>query len=58
MITKKQKFSVVYFLSRAVFIGIGYSLMFDIAGKDAWISVILGTLLGLLIVYPISKILK
>jgi len=58
MITKKQKFSVVYFLSRAVFLGIGYSLMFDIAGKDAWISIILGTLLGLLIVYPISKILK
>ena len=58
MITKKQKLSVMYFLSRAVFLGVGYSLIFDKAGKDAWISVILGTLLGLLMIYPISKILK
>jgi len=58
MITKKQKLSVMYFLSRAVFLGIGYSILFDKAGKDAWISVILGTLLGLIIVYAISKILK
>lgn len=57
MITKKQKLSVMYFLSRAVFLGIGYSLLFDKAGKDAWISIILGTLIGLIIIYPISKIL-
>lgn len=58
MITKKQKLSVMYFLSRALFLGVGFSLIFDKVGKDAWISVILGTLLGLIVVYPISKILK
>lgn len=58
MITKKQKLSVMYFLSRAVFLGVGYSLIFEKSGKDAWISIILGTILGLIIVYPISKILK
>lgn len=58
MITKKQKLSVMYFLSRAIFLGIGYSLLFEKVGKDAWISVILGTLIGIGIVYIISKILK
>ena len=58
MITKKQKMSVMYFLSRAVFLGVGYSLIFDKVGKDAWISVILGTMIGSLIVLLISKILK
>lgn len=58
MITKKQKLSIIYFLSRAVFLGVGYSLIFDISGKDAWISVIIGILLGTIIVYSISKILE
>lgn len=58
MITKKQKLSVMYFLSRAIFLGVGYSLLFDKVGKDAWISVILGTIIGSGIVYLISKILK
>ena len=58
MITKKQKLSVMYFLSRAFFLGVGYSLLFDKVGKDAWISVILGTLIGVLVAYLISKVLK
>ncbi len=58
MITKKQKLSITYFLSRAVFLGVGYSLIFAKSGKDAWLSVILGTLIGIVIVYTIGKILK
>jgi len=58
MITKKQKLSVMYFLSRAIFLGVGYSLMFSKVGKDAWISVILGTIIGTIIVFLISYILK
>lgn len=58
MITKKQKLSVMYFLSRAIFLGVGYSLLYQKAGKDAWISVILGTLIGVVVVYFISKILS
>jgi len=58
MITKKQKLSITYFLSRAVFLGVGYSLIFEKASKDAWLSVILGTLFGVIIVLAISKILN
>ena len=58
MITKKQKLTVLYFISRALFLGVGFSLLFDKSGKDAWISIILGTIMGLFIVVPISKVLK
>lgn len=58
MITKKQRLSIIYFLSRAVFLGVGYSLMFASAGKDAWLSIIIGTLIGLLIVLAIKYVMK
>lgn len=42
---------LTYFITRASMFGIGFFLMFQNAGKDAWISVILGTILGLVVLY-------
>lgn len=45
-----------YFLSRCLFLGGGFSLMFISAGTDSYISVILGLLLGIGIIYILSKL--
>ena len=55
MATKRQKLFMTYFLSKASFFGIGYSRLFNISSNDTWISIILGTLIGIIIVYIISK---
>ncbi len=38
-------------LVNSFFVGEGYSRIFDISQTDAWISMILGTLLGIIIIY-------
>ena len=50
MITKRQKFSLIFFLTSSFFLASGYSLIFKISEKDSWISMIIGTLIGLLII--------
>ena len=40
-----------YFITRSSMFGIGFFLMFKHASKDAWIAVILGTLIGIGILY-------
>ena len=40
-----------YFVTRSSMFGIGFFLLFKNVGKDAWISLILGTLLGIIIIY-------
>lgn len=50
MITNKQKFSLIYFLTNALFLSSGYSLIYRICGKDSWIAMILGILLGIIII--------
>lgn len=57
MITEKQKLYLCYFISRATFLGIGFSLIFNYSSKDAWISCILGYLIGLIIIWTTKKIL-
>lgn len=57
MITEKQKLYLCYFISRATFLGIGFSLIMNYSSKDAWLSSILGYILGLGIVWIIKKIL-
>ncbi len=56
--TKKITFSYTYFLTRVFFIGFGFSFLFNIAGKDAWISFLIGHLLSLLLVIYINKLKK
>lgn len=57
MITEKQKLYLCYFISRATFLGIGFSLIMNYSSKDSWLSSILGYILGLGIVWIIKKIL-
>ncbi len=52
---KLTTFSLVYFLSRSLFLGLGTSQIFKLAGSDTWISVILGTMIGLMFIYIICK---
>ena len=57
MITEKQKLYLCYFITRATFLGIGFSLIFNEATKDAWATCIIGYLIGLAIIWVIKKIL-
>lgn len=57
MITNRQKNFITYFLSKSLFLGIGFSLIFEISGNDTWLCFILGSLLGLIFCYLIKKIL-
>ena len=52
-----MKNKLTYFITRSSMFGIGFYLLFKNASKDAWISVLLGTLLGVIILY-IYKHLK
>lgn len=54
--SKRKMYSLSYFLGRAFFLGFGYSLLLSLTDKDAWICFILGTLLGIIPIYFLSKI--
>lgn len=54
--SKRQSLITSYFLSRSLFLGVGFSLLISKTNKDTWISAILGILLGIVIVYCYSKI--
>ncbi len=56
MTTKRQNFAVFYFLSRALFLGIGFSLILNITKQDSIIAFILGTLIGCFFIYLVNKI--
>jgi hypothetical protein len=43
-----------YLLTRALFIGLGFSLVIERAGRDIWISTIIGIIIGSIINYLIS----
>ncbi len=58
MITKYQYFSVNYFLTRALFLGIGFSLITGLVKQDSIFSFIIGTLIGLFFIFLINKIQK
>lgn len=55
MITDKQKMALIYFMTNSFFLASGYSLIFKTSGKDSWISMIIGTLIGLLLIYIFNK---
>ena len=50
--------NLAYFLSRSLFLGGGISTLFLKASKDAYIAIILGSLLGIGIIYLISLVSK
>lgn len=53
-----MKNKLTYFIARSSMFGIGFFLIFQSAGKDAWISIILGTLLGISVLYIYNLIKK
>ncbi len=52
-----MKNKLTYFISRSSMFGIGFFLLFQRSGKDAWIAVILGSLLAIFVMY-IYKYIK
>lgn len=55
-VTKGQDIINKFLLSRSLFLGGGVSLILSVGGKDAWIGIILGFLLGIGIIFCYSKI--
>lgn len=53
---KTNKALLSYFLSRSLFLGGGISTLFLYSSKDAYLAIILGTILGIGVIYLISKI--
>lgn len=47
-----------YFITRSSFLGVGYYLLYKYSEHDAWIAIILGTILGIGIIYLFSLIQK
>ena len=58
MATNRQKLFISFYIIRASLFGIGYSRIFSLAESDAWISAILGTLFGVIIVFLIKTIMN
>ena len=53
-----MKNKLTYFISRSSMFGIGFYLIFKETSKDSWISLLLGTLIGIGIIYIYSLIKK
>ena len=50
--------NLTYFITRSSMFGIGFFLIFQNSGKDSWISVLLGTILGVIVLYIYNLIKK
>ncbi len=57
MPTTKQNFAVSYFLSRALFLGIGFSLIINKVKQDSILAFILGSIIGLFLTFLINKVI-
>lgn len=55
-ITNFENYSLIYLLIFPLFMGIGFSKIIKNVGTDAWISAIIGSILGLLINFLIKKL--
>ncbi len=56
MISKYQNSAMGYFLGRATFLGIGFSLLIGLTHQDTIITFILGTIIGILFIFLINKV--
>ncbi len=55
MLTNRQNRALSFFLARAMFLGVGVSNIFALAGKDAWISGLIGIIIGLGLIWCFQK---
>lgn len=53
---KAKNCNILFFLTRSLFLGFGLDMIFDCSGKDTWLGIILGALLGLGFTYLFSLI--
>lgn len=58
MTSKLENFSVHYFLTRSLFLGIGFSLIIGLSKQDSILAFLLGSLIGLFFIFLINKIQK
>ncbi len=58
MTSKLENFSVHYFLTRALFLGIGFSVVIGISKQDSIIAFVLGTIIGLPFILLLDKVQK
>lgn len=58
MTSKLENFSVNYFLTRALFLGIGFSVIIGLSKQDSILAFIVGTILSLLFIFLINKVQK
>lgn len=54
--TKLQKISLIYFITGSFFLASGYSLIFSTSSYDSWLSMLIGSILGFVIIILINKI--
>ncbi|MCM1052977.1 MAG: spore germination protein [Ruminococcus sp.] len=54
----KENSSIVYFLTRSLFLGYGISLLFLQSSKDSYIGAIIGLIIGFFITYLYTYIIK
>ena len=54
--SKFQKMSLIYFISSSFFLASGYSLIFNTSSFDSWISMIIGSIIGLIMVILFNKL--
>ncbi len=58
MTSKLENFSVNYFLTRALFLGIGFSAIIGLSKQDSVLAFLVGTIIGVLLIFLINKIQK
>ncbi len=58
MTTKLENFATNYFLTRGLFLGIGFSLIIGITRQDSIFAFVIGTLIGVFFIHLIDKIQK
>lgn len=56
MTSKIENFAVSYFLTRALFLGIGFSLIIGIAKQDSILAFLIGTIIGIFFIFLIDKV--
>ena len=58
MTSKLENFAANYYLTRALFLGIGFSAIIGMSKQDSFLAFGVGTILGVLLIFLINKIQK
>lgn len=58
MITNRQRNFMIIVSSQALFLGLGYSIIFNSTNNNSWICSLLGSLLGLIFTFMLNRFLK